>query len=60
MQSQYPPDEKMNGGLTALMLITRYPKEYHCGLFLIQKGANVNAVCNKGLSPLAYCVKYNN
>ena len=50
----------MKKGLTALMLIARYPEQYEIAELLIKNKAKVNEICERGFSSLAYCIHYNN
>ena len=44
--SNYPVNEVMNGGMTPLILIAKYPKQVNLARLIIKSGADVNYTCD--------------
>ena len=42
IMSNYPPDEVMNSGQTALTLISRYPKQVEIARLIVKRTADIN------------------
>lgn len=60
VKSNYPLDEVMNGGMTALILMAQHPKQVEIARLIVKRGVDINYTCDYGLSALSYCIIHTN
>ena len=58
--SNYPVNEVMNDGQTALILIAKHPKQVEIARLIIKRNVDLNQTCDQGMSALSYCIIHNN
>ena len=56
IDSEYPMDENMRGGLTALIIGASDQDAYSICVYMIEMGANINKVSDLGQSALSQAV----